>query len=477
MTAAIEASPASLRAEQRARSRIFWSYGAIIGFALFTLLLVMAHGGSLLNFGFPLLATSLAGALFAYRRSTYVAFTWWIWLFSPEVRRLVDFQTHFHNISPVMLSPLLVTSFALIAIIRRPRILARRTIFPFSLIALVTFLAFVVGVLTSGPLPSFYEWGTWLEPLFFGIFLIADSDLARDNRQAIVSAAIIGLVIVAGYGIYQFFRLPPWDAAWLNNAKLTSEGAAFAEQVRIFGPLNDSGSFAAVIASSLVFVFVSKGSLRIAAGALGFPALALSGERQYWGAWAIATVFTAWRIGGKARLRIISIAVIVAAIAVPILSVGPIATLVTHRFASISNIQNDSSAHGRAHLYESFFVTAVSQPIGNGFGSLGVAAKLTTGQNIDFDSGLLELPFIFGWVGGLVFLWAIVQISLRILANYLQGKDPVTVAASGLFFAMLAVLLFGQVFQGPEGIIIWTAAALALGKPAAPRRKAKFVSA
>jgi len=477
MTAAIEVPLAALRAERRARSRVFWSYGAIIGFALFTLLLVLAHGGSLLNFAFPLLATTLAGALFTYRRSTYVAFTWWIWLFSPEVRRLVDFQTRFHTISPVMLAPLLVTSFALIAIMRRPRILIHRSILPFSLIAFVTFLAFTVGVFTSGPLPSFYEWGTWLEPLFFGIFLIADSDLARENRQALLGAAVIGLLVVAGYGVYQFFRLPPWDAAWLNNAKLTSEGAAFAEQVRIFGPLNDSGSFAAVIASSLVFVFVSRGSLRIAAGALRFPALALCGERQYWGAWAIATLFTAWRIGGKARLRIISIGVVVAAIAVPILSVGPIATLVTHRFASISNIQNDSSAHGRALLYESFFVTAVSQPIGNGFGSLGVAAKLTTGQNVDFDSGILELPFIFGWVGGLIFLWAIVQISLRILANYLRLRDPVTIAASGLFFAMLAVLLFGQVFQGPEGMIIWTAAALALSTPAAAQRKAKFASA
>jgi hypothetical protein len=475
MTAAIDVPFARRRAERRARNRVVRSYGAIIGFALFILLLVAAHGGSLLNFGFPVLATTLAGALFFYRRSTYIAFTWWIWLFSPEVRRLVDFQTGFHNISPVMLSPLLATSFALIAIMRRPRILAHRSILPFSLIALVTLLAFIVGVFTSGFLPSFYDWGTWLEPLFFGIFLMADTNLTQENRQAFVGAAIVGLVIAGGYGIYQFFHLPPWDAAWLNNAKLTSEGAAIAEQVRIFGPLNDSGSFAAVLAASLVFMFVSKGWLRIAAGALGFPALALCGERQFWGAWAIASLFAVWRIGGKSRLRIITVGVVVAAIAVPILSVGPIAAKVTNRFASISNVQNDHSGQAREALYESFFITAVSQPIGNGFGSLGVAAKLTNGQNVDFDSGLLELPFTFGWVGCLIFLWAIVQISLRILANYLRGRDPVTIAGSGLFFGMLGVLLFGQVFQGPEGMIVWTAAALALGTPPVPQRKANFI--
>ena len=473
-TSALEVPLAALRAERRARSRKFWSYAGIIAFTLFSVVLVLGHAGSLLNYAFPLLATTLAGALFVYRRSTYVAFTWWIWLFSPEVRRLADFQTHYHTISPVMISPLLVTSFALIAIIRRPRLLAHRSIFPFSLIALVTFLAFVVGIFNNGFLPAAYEWGTWLEPLFFGIFLLADTGLASENRQAFVSAAIVGLVIVAAYGIYQFFHLPAWDAAWLTNSNLHSEGAAVAEQLRTFGPLNDSGSFAAVLAASLIFVFVSKGSLRIIAGALGFPALALSEERQYWGAWAIATMLVTWRIGGKARLRIISIGVVVAAIAVPILSVGPISNLVTKRFSSVSHVQSDNSAQVRIALYENFFITAVTQPIGNGFGSTGVAAKLVNGRNAPFDSGLLELPFTFGWVGCLIFLWAVIQISLRILAIYLSGSDPITIAASALFFAMIAVLLFGQVFQSAVGMIVWTTAALVLGAPAGQQRKVRL---
>ncbi len=41
---------------------------------------------------------------------------------------------------------------------------------------------------------------------------------------------------------------------------------------------------------------------------------------------------------------------------------------------------------------------------------------------------------------------------------------------------MLAVLLFGQVFEGAEGMIVWTAAALALGMPPGPQRKAEFIS-
>jgi hypothetical protein len=71
--------------------------------------------------------------------------------------------------------------------------------------------------------------------------------------------------------------------------------------------------------------------------------------------------------------------------------------------------------------------------------------------------------------------WAIVQISLRILANYLRGRDAVRIAVSGLFFGVLTVLLFGQVFEGPKGVIVWTAAALALAtRPGHSERQSSF---
>ncbi len=471
MTLAIGSPLSVARAERSAKNKITISYGAIVLFALLILALTAVHGGAVLNFGYPLMATSLGGALFVYRRSTYLAYTWWIWLFSPEVRRLVDFQTHFHTISPVMLTPLLVTSFALLAVARRPQFLLRTSMLPFTLVALVTALAFVVGVLVTGFLSSAFEWGTWLEPLSFGAFLIMDANTVQENRQALLNAIIIGLVLTGAYGLYQFFHLPPWDATWLTNSNLHSEGAAYAEQVRVFGTLNDSGAFAFVLTAALAFMLVARGQLRILGGIVGFPSLLLAAERQAWGAWVIAAAFVVWRMGGKARLRISLVAMIIVGIAVPIVTVGPVGTLISGRFSSIENVQNDHSAQQREALYANFFETALTQPIGNGFGALGIAAKLVNGQNVDFDSGLLEIPFIFGWVGGLVFAWSIYRIALSILGKYLKTRDPIASAASGIFFGMLAALLFGQVFAGPEGIIVWTSAALALTAPEAARKE------
>jgi len=458
------------KAERRTQRRIHASYWAVAIFALLTMAVLAAHGGAAVNLGFPLLATSLGGALFIYRRSTYVAYTWWIWLFTPEVRRVVDYQTHFHTISPVMLTPLLVTTFALLSVARRPRALFRRSMLPFALIAFATLFAFVVGVITNGYLSAAYEWGTWLEPLAFGAFLVMDTRAVRENRQALLGAIIIGLVIIGAYGIFQFFHLPNWDAAWLVNSNLHSEGSAYATQVRIFGTLNDSGAFAAVLTASLAFMLIARGSLRIIGGAVGFPSLLLAAERQSWGAWVIAAAFVFWRVGGKSRLRIALVAIIIVGVAAPILTVGPVAVLVSHRFASIENVQADHSAQARERLYADFIVTAITQPLGNGFGALGIAAKLVNGQNADFDSGIMEIPFTFGWVGGSIFVWSVLSIAMSILGKYVKSKDPITTAASGVFFGMMAVLLFGQVFAGPEGMIVWTAVGLALTAPETARR-------
>lgn len=458
---------------RRDQNKILWSYSAIVAFALFTALLVLGHGGSLLQYAYPLLAACLGGALFYYRRSTYFAYSWWIWLISPEIRRLVDFQTSYHSISPIMVTPLAVTGFSFLAIMLRPRILLRRSMLPFMLFALVTALAFVVGVFSNGPLPAAYAWATWLEPLFFGILLMADSR-KEENRAALMNAILVGLLVEGVYGIYQFFALPGWDATWLRNSQLASSGEAYAEQVRIWGTLNDYGVFAIVLVASLVFILVSRGWLRVAGAAAGFPALALAQARAAWGIWVIAVAAVLWRMGGKSRLRITVFAIIVAAIAVPILSVGPVANIVSKRFATLSDVQKGDSAQAREALYSDMFVTAFSKPIGQGFGAIGVSAKLSSGQNADFDSGLLALPLTFGWVGGLVFLWSLGAIVKRMLVVYLTTKDKVSIAACGLFFGMMADLIFGQVFAGGEGMILWIVVALALGAPVTQRRKIKI---
>lgn len=102
-------------------NRLMGSYAPVLGLVVVTAVMVLGHAGGLLNYAFPIMAAGLAFFLFRVRQNIYVAFVWWIWLFSPLVRRLADFQSGYHVVSPVMLSPLLVTLVAAIPLLRRPR--------------------------------------------------------------------------------------------------------------------------------------------------------------------------------------------------------------------------------------------------------------------------------------------------------------------------------------------------------------------
>ncbi len=450
-------------AKRRARSGVLSGYGLMLGLAGLSAALFVVHAGRILNFGFPVLATAVAGMLFVTRRSVYAAFVWWIWLFTPLVRRLVDYQSSYHNVSPVMATPLLVTGFALVAIMMRPWFILQRRMAPFLLVFLALALALVVGVFTNGALPAVYDFANWLLPLAFAMFLMMYPNEFAEMQAELMFAIILGLVLIAGYGLYQFYHIPPWDAFWINESQFTTAGLAQDEEVRLFGPLNSPGPYAIVLMASLIFVVVATGPLRLIGGALGFPALLLSLVRSLWGGWALAALFIVWRVGGKTRLRILVAAFLIAVAAVPLVTAGPVANAISARFATLSNVQQDSSFRARQALYESTTITAFDQPIGTGLGQFGLASKLSTGQATVFDSGALQIPFEFGWVGGGLLIWAMGTLVLRVLAVTRMNADRMAIAGGGLFLAMLTQNVFASTFSGVLGISLWTGLALALG--------------
>ena len=56
----------------------------------FTLLLIVAHQGSVLTYAFPVLVTLVGFWLYFKSPEHYVGFMWWQWFLGPEVRRLAD---------------------------------------------------------------------------------------------------------------------------------------------------------------------------------------------------------------------------------------------------------------------------------------------------------------------------------------------------------------------------------------------------
>ncbi len=454
---------------------LFSGHFLVILFFLFTAGLAFGHGSSVLDYAYPLFATFLGFFLFLTKRHIYLSFTWLTWLFTPLVRRLVDYHTGFHQVSPVMFAPLLVTLISIIPLLRSPRIIFQRQLSDFLLIFIVFLYALAIG-LVSNPIPAtVYEFLGFFVPFAFGMTFMADSSGFLKNRATFLSTAMVGLLLISAYGIYQFRAFPPWDAYWLQQSGFASAGLGIADQVRLFGPLNSPGGYGFVLMGSLIFALVVKGPMKILAAGVGFPAFGLSLVRSGWVGFVVAAVFLALTMGGKARVRLAVVGFAAILLAYPLITVGPIAAQLQSRFSSFNNIQQDGSYLARQKIYQNDTVIAFTQPIGVGFGGLAPksdTAASSAGQLTGIDSGVLEFPMYFGWVFGSIFFIALGRISVRVLGAGIRSPDPVNKAGAALFIVLVLENAGGQTFGGGIGFMIWMSAGMALGPIVAtsPRR-------
>ena len=444
------------------KTHFITGYGLVVVFTAAVGMLILVHGGSVLNLTYPLFATLVAGVLFRYQRAVYVAFVWWVWLFTPEVRRLVDFQTGYHSVSQVMLAPLTVTIIAVLSLLLRPYVLFSRRLLPFTMFSLVLVLGFLDGGLQNGWVPATYDFITWIAPLGFAIFLLVDVKNFQANRTALMNAMMVGLLGTSLYGLYQFYHLPPWDAYWLKQSQLASAGPAVAEQVRLFGPLNSPGPYGFLLAVTLLFAQLLPGPMKIAASVFGYTALGLSLVRSAWAVWAIGTLFIFVRSRARTQIRMIMLTGLISVLVWPLVTIGPVSDAITKRIATLSDIQQDGSYRIRQGIFQSFYLTAFSNPIGSGLGINGQSTKLgAQDTSAGGDAGILQIPFEMGWIGSSVLLWSLILIILRILKS---PQDMVSIAAAGGFFAMLLACISNLEFSGVTGMALWTCGCLAYQK-------------
>jgi hypothetical protein len=172
------------------------------------------------------------------------------------------------------------------------------------------------------------------------------------------------------------------------------------------------------------------------------------------------------RIGGRTRIRVVISGLVIAALAYPLVTVGPVANALSARLSTFNNIQQDGSFQARVSIYEGYVVECLSQPIGLGLGSASIASKLGGGTEQGIDSGILEIPLVFGWPGAALIFWAMSVVAMRVLPIAKSKTDKIGLAAGGIFLGMLLQPLGEVSFAGILGIVTWAFAAIAYrGKP------------
>jgi hypothetical protein len=269
------------------------------------------------------------------------------------------------------------------------------------------------------------------------------------------------MLVMGGYGLVQFFIMPPWDALWMLGSQMNSQGDPVPMGVRVFSTMNSSGPFAFAMMGAMVYVMAANHRVRWIAAGLGFFAFALSLVRSTWGGWVIALFIQLVKSNNRVRLRIVASALLLAGLCVPLLAVGPVAERMQARLDSIVNLKDDQSYAARNEFYATFAQKAFTDVSGEGMGATGTSTKLSNdggqlGQYGNFDSGVMNIPFVLGWPGTLLYLSGIVWLLVRaVLASFKLRDDKFVSASMSLGLAIFAMLVFTNSLVGTGGLLLF----------------------
>jgi hypothetical protein len=156
--------------------------------------------------------------------------------------------------------------------------------------------------------------------------------------------------------------------------------------------------------------------------------------------------------------------VLVSLVALPIVSLPKFSALIAPRLATFGNLSQDNSFIKRYNFSEQAATSIVQTAEGNGLGATGGAVKLRAMQGVvSLDNGFLEMFYVFGWTGGMLFFVGLGGILLQTVRFRETRSDPVANSLRSIAVCLGAILPIGDVFTGATGTLIWTAVGLGIG--------------
>ena len=433
-------------------------------FILATAVMLTGLGGRAANFAYVGLALLAGAVLLEHSPVTYSSFSLWLWFVTPFVRRVFDYRHGWNPTNVVLLAPPLVAALSVLTIWRHARELRGRLFVPYLLIMGALAYGYSVGAIVAGLIPATYALLTWLAPLMFGIHLALSW-----RHYAALSASIrrtfaVALPVLSLYGVYQFVRLPRWDAAWMINADLKSIGSPLPFLVRVFGTLNTPGPYAAFLLVGILLMLAGTGVKRFPGIALALVALLLTRTRSSWVAFVIGIVIMQLSQPVIRMPRRVIALLVVAALAYPITSLPQFRLTIVSRLSTLKNIGADNSFIKRVEFSHAAAAGIVETALGNGLGTTGGAIKLDReGVGIrSLDNGFLELFYVFGWPGGTMFLLGLAALFLQALRFAEARRDPFAGALRATAMAIIAIMPIGDIFSGSTGTLLWSTLGLGI---------------
>lgn len=358
------------------------------------------------------LAICLPAAILASQRSPWIVdYLFFVVALNRGIRRIVDYNNgYFNQYSFISLTPIIVGGFAVFVVLAehngRSNSLSRSTLRAIYCYGFATALAFVVGFINIG-FGAVYALGDYIAPI--GLIGFGALHAHRDDilDRWCNSVALSGLV-VAVYGIWQFYTIPPWDAFWVRSVSFEGYlGELEPTKMTLFSTMSDRGPAATYLCGCLILVALrpkTLGPFRWPAAAVILLAMLLTYSRTTVIQASLAAILFPLLNRGAGGISTTTIVILFLLFGETLLQNLPGSGMAGKRVATIGSIQDDGSFIGRMMLLKIAASQSLSEPLGLGLGSHGLASRVSTGMatGITDSTGYVEALRTYGWLGFLL---------------------------------------------------------------------------
>lgn len=419
------------------------------------------------------------------RSSSLLDYAFFVMALNRGIRRLVDFYINgaFNPLSPISLTPLVVSAVLLIPALSRMSQLSPRSRNVATLLIVALAHGFAIGFINAG-VGAFYSLGEWLAG--FGAFLYAATTpvTSRVADRWIRSCGYSAL-LVAIYGWYQYFTIPEWDAFWVVAVKFVGYlGQLRPTEMSVFSTMHERGPCASYLAWAAIPMILHP-RWRIIGGwftvLLLLSVVMLTLTRSMFIIVALVSILQPALSKGKGIGRVIVLATLIGIGGSVGLQYMPGSERITKRYDTMKDMQNDGSFKGRLGILTTGLPWVLQHPVGMGLGSSGFGAGRiggaggsggsSTPQEGFCDSGYIEIFSQFGWIGGLAFFAAMYQIWTELTTRIRQGgRDPFLHTGRVVLVGSLVFLAVGNIFGGFS--LFWVFLGISLNRMTKPVPKA-----
>lgn len=408
--------------------------------------------GNILNLLFPLSSAILGFRLYSKYPISYFGFVWWMWFLSPLIRRIADHQSVYREPSPILLAPALVTLISSLTILRQLSKIDAKLGFPYLVSLLGILYGSCVGLINYSLVAVFIKSLKWILPVIFGFHLLINWEKYPDYKKALGNIFTWGIAVMGVYGVYQYLAAPAWDQKWLINSGLLGfQGIPEPFGIRVWSTMDSGEPFAAVMAGGLLFLLsLNKGNISIIASIPGYLSFLLAAVRSGWLGWAAGFLVLSTSLKPKQQIRLVILLLVLTVALVPLSYSSLFSEVISDRFDTFSNLEEDSSLTARQGTYANLMGQALTSFVGNGIGDK------------TYDSTILASLFNLGWIGTSFYVGGLFLLLMKIFTSKYANRDPfINVARAVVMTALVRIPLNVPLLEA-SGILFWTFLSLAL---------------